>query len=333
MPVHGDVLRLEAAHGGEGLPDLPTRADFDDWRLDVAASSAALSYGNANEHWDAQLDYPLGLSPSMRLTHAFRLTDKLGAGTRMRQGDGLSEVMFNAVYAYRPNVRLRFAVGERRIAADDADGVPVEQHSYLLSAKKYWKRQVRTDASVTLYGGRARNAMEIDPEDEDEMDFMVSSWSTEPSRSKLHGYALNLGLAPAALTRIELRHTLSRSSHWLGHHFSRSEIESINRIRIKQDLGNCMLFSGGFTGGTATRHLDFQLQRSGWRIQARKALGDDDSASILIAYSSALGRAQAASGGCEDRQHEQPKFEPMLRAAADQPADFRYLPLGGGAAD
>lgn len=327
----GDALRLLPARGGEDLPELPAATANDKWQLDVAESRTALAFGSARERWDAEIDYSHGLPPSMRLTHSLRLTDKLGAGARLQHGGGMSEVLLNAVYAYKRNVRLRFAAGQRKTASDFDDGPPVEQQSYLFSARKYWERRLWTDASVTVYTGEARNTADGLPqmlEDDSMAAVEVQPWRDDSSYSRIRGSALQVGFAPATYTRVELRHEFLRTSYYSGGHPAQDEADRISHFRFRQELRNCLLLSGGFKDGTGTRQLDLQLRDARWRIQLHRDFTHASAPSIWIGYSRAFDGAGSAAAECT-RDQGQPRFEPMLTAAARRPHEFSYAPAPG----
>ncbi|HEY8608297.1 MAG TPA: hypothetical protein VIM12_14375 [Noviherbaspirillum sp.] len=324
---HGDVLRLSPADGVLDLPDLPGVPEAGNWQLDIAESQAALGFASAGERWDARVDYPLGMPPSMRLTHTRRLTDKLGAGARMQHGADASEVLLNAVYAHKQNMRIRMAAGQRRIPGDENGGAPVVQQSYLLGARKYWRRTPWTDASITMYAGRARNSSGSMPEvfEDDGMAAADDLPWRDIGSSRIRGSSLRLGFAPAMHTRVELQHDFLRTSQYVHGRLLDSEAERVARVRLRQEFRGCVMLSGGYADGQGGRQLDLQLRHANWRVHLQQNLATEAAPSVWIGYSRTLGESGATATACARAQDDQ-RFEPMLSAAASRPVDFAYAP-------
>lgn len=316
------------------LPNLPG-ADLPPpllWQLDE--QGAALAYETRSEKWGAKIDQGADNGAAVEIDYGLLLSSKLGAGATFRREGDYSEIVANAVYAHRHNVRFRLAGALLRTEAAgihaDGDASSFRQDSYLLSARKYWPVErfvsdlgiavytvAATPSSARLPSGLA-NALVLGT-DEDRPSSVTSG--------KMDGFMLNLGLRPSWQSRIELRREFSHFDFRPYSGTGRSEFHSSGRIAYQQHLGNCMRVHGGYSAGDDAGRLDIGLDADRWSINLSQDFNDAASGTALyVRFSIPLDGRERRGDGCATHINA-PSFSPIMDAALQRPQQFPHEPI------
>ncbi|HZW20336.1 hypothetical protein [Noviherbaspirillum sp.] len=343
-PLLAGALRLSficsfavsvAASAGVKPQDLPSLPGADippPWHWAVDEESATLAYETRSEKWEASLDHSSGLGPSLAVDYGVLLTNRLGAGTTFTRDTDYAEIVANAVYAHRRNVRFRLSGAQLRTVGsgflssyDEAPGF--RQNSFLLSARKYWpENRYLSGLGLALYrvdatpSAPAMLPLEMNELDEDRPASVASG--------KLDGFMLNLGLRPTWQSRIELRREFSHIDYRPYPGSLRREFLSSGRVSFQQYFGNCLQLHGGYSAGSDAGRLDLGLAKDNWSLRLSQDFHDADQDTLLqFSISIPLGGKVEESGTCLAQREAAPSFAPIVDAALQRPLQFPREPL------
>lgn len=311
------------------LPELPGNGgDDNNWEFDVTESGAELAYASASEKWHAQFEPGWGVSSSFHLSHAFRLSDRLGAATFVSSEHGSAQVLINSIYAYKKSTRIRVAAAQRRSWTDDEAGMPIEQLSYLIGAKKYWNGPWRAGAGIRLYRIRAHTVANgpsalIRDNDDGHTSLLADN---DLMNGTTKGIAIDFGFRPLPNGRFEFQYELNNTVHRFANLVADSQLYKVARTAYQQHLGNCMQVSTSFTGGGVAAQIEVKISRNNWSIRAQRNFEDEPSSSLLIAYRIAAGKSENGGSSC-DLPDQERKFDSIVEAAERSPAQLLYEPL------
>ena len=324
-----------AASAGVKLQDLPSLPGADippSWYWALDEESATLAYETRSEKWEASLDHSSGLGPSLAVDYGVLLTSRLGAGTTFTRDDDYAEIVGNAVYAHRRNVRFRLSAAQLRTVGSgffsSYDEVPdFRQNSYLLSARKYWpENRFVSGLGLALYRVDATpSAPAMLPPELSELD---EDRPASVASGKLDGFMLNLGLRPTWLSKIELRREFSHIDYRPYPGSLRREFLSSGRVSFQQYFGNCLQLHGGYSAGSDAGRLDLGLAKDNWSVRLSQDFNDADQDTLFqLSISIPLGEKVEESGTCLAQREAAPSFAPIVDAALQRPMQFPREPL------
>jgi len=316
----------------QDLPSLPGADIPTPWHWAVDEESATFAYQTQFEKWEASVDHSSGLGPSLAVDYGVLLTNRLGAGTTFTRDNDYAELVANAVYAHRRNVRFRLSGAQLRTAGDSVlsafDGTPdFRQNSYLFSARKYWpENRYVSGLGLALYrvdatpSAPAMLPLELNELDEDRPASIAAG--------KLDGFMLNLGLRPTWESKIELRREFSHIDYRPYPGSLRREFLSSGRVSFQQYFGNCLQLHGGYSAGSDAGRLDLGLAKDNWSLRLSQDFNDADQDTLLqLSISIPLGGKVGESGTCLAQREVAPSFAPIVDAALQRPLQFPREPL------
>ncbi|WP_420473768.1 hypothetical protein [Noviherbaspirillum sp. ST9] len=331
------LLSLVAPHLPAAVPALPNLPGSDlppalQWQLDE--QGASITYEAHTEKWEAKLDHDVDGRATIALEYGLLLNSKLGAGATFRRDRGYSEIVGNAVYAHRSNVRFRLAGAQMRKTEGNAyaaDTPSFRQDSYLLSARKYWPAErfvsdlglavytVSAAPSVTSYLS-AMPGLPMQDGDEDRPGSITGA--------KMDGFMLNLGLRPTWDSRIELRREFSHFDYGAGVAQARKEFHSTGRLVYQRFFANCIRFRGGYGAGNDGGRLEVGVANDTWGISLSQDLGSSgSSASLYFSLSLPVDGNIAQQSECTVPGEYGPSFAPVMEAALQRPPQLPSEPI------
>ena len=328
-----------AAHTEIDIQDLPNLPGSDlppplHWQLDE--QSAALTYETRSKKWEAKIDQSSDGDTSVAVDYGVLLTNKLSAGTTFARQADYSEIVANAVYAHRRNIRFRLAGALLRTMGSSlpdsyGDAFTLRQNSYLFSARKYWpEKRFVSNLGLALYRVNATpsapsllsSLAQAQALDSDE-DHPVNHTS-----GKLDGFMLNLGLRPTWQSKIELRHEFSHINYRPYSDLPQSEFLSSSRISYQQYFGNCMRLRGGYNASRDEGRLDLSLAKDNWSVKLSQAFNDfGHDTALQFSVNIPLDGKVSPSTGCGMQREPAPSFAPIVEAALQRPQQFPREPI------
>lgn len=312
-----DVLRLSPA-GAEDLPELPGNATASGWTSTISDGGAGLQYRNAREKWSGRVGVGADSVSLIRLAHARRLSDKFGAGTALVQDAGSEEVLLNALYAHKPNLRLRFSAAQRRSTSDGE--ASTEYASYLFGVDKSWRKAVWADAGVTWHTAQTSSRVTSSAHDDPFLQQALDLQDEGADTSRTHSLTLNLALRPLPGSRLELEHQAYSTSQRLADGTSDGSDGRYSRISITQQFRSCVAVLGAFRHADNNADLELSIGNGNWFLRAWQALGGERAASVQVGYSIPLG-GRAARETCNQDNYQRPR-ESMVDLLTAAPAEF-----------
>lgn len=324
-----------ATAGMQALPNLPGSDLPPPLQWQLGEQGATLAYKTRSEKWEATIDPFAGSGAAVAVDYGLLLTSKLGAGTSFRHEGDHSEIVANAVYAHRHNLRFRLAGAQLRTAGINlhADGgaLSLRQSSYLLSARKYWPiERFVSDLGLAFYtvdASPSASSLQAALDETRSLDADEDRPASVTS-GKMDGFMLNLGLRPTWQSRIELRREFSHVDYRPQSGARRSEFLSSGRISYQQHLDSCMQFRSGYSVGGDAGRLDLGLAKDNWNVSLSQDFNDTDSGTALyLSYKIPLGGRMRSDRTCATYADGAPPFSPIVDAALQRPQQFPREPI------
>lgn len=311
-----DRLVLTPGLAADGLPELPGRPDNSGWTMRASEEETGLQYKNDWEKWAGEITTDSSDRPLLRLGHARRLSDKLGAGTLVVRDGDTSEVLLNALYRPRPRMHLRFSAMQRRVAPGDAS---TEYLSYLVGLRKTWRRSAWKSAGLTWHVMESSSRTATPGFGDDSLlPYQSDEVHAADESDRTRVLSLDLSLAPAPRSRLELRHEhylVAQEFNGTSNRYSGTH----TRVSYRQQFENCTELSGEMVASDDRRDLALRIGRHNWHVRGGQDLSGNDRY-VMIGYAIPLGASRKVPT-CDGGERQQMR-EAMVDALTAMPDEF-----------
>lgn len=322
LPIVCHAAQDRLTLGGDSLagelPSLPgeARAEHAD-ALHVAPERIALREGAYDGMVGVTLDGYRDDLPSLSLEKGWLVSDRLAMGGAYTVRSRASELVLNAVYANRPDVRILLSMSQLRasdaVYAQNGDARTVLQTSYLSSVRKQWnKSRMLPEAGVTVFVSRAAGADRR------------GSAADGLEMGTLAGTMLRLAARPMARTRVELSYQAQSTvyDHPLTPYAR--DLQASGSLDYSHTFDDCSRLHGRYTGGHGLSRTDLGYEKGAFRFGLLQVRGADYSDNMIqVGYALPLGRARPARARCEPTPAAPSAFRTMVDAATSRSP---YLP-------
>jgi hypothetical protein len=322
LPVMCHAGQDRLIMGGESaageLPSLPgeERAEHAD-ALHVAPESIALREGASDGMVGMRLDGYRDDLPSLSLEKGWLISGKLAMGGAYTVRSKASELVLNAVYATRPDVRILLSMSQLRTSdgayAQNGDARTVLQTSYLSSVKKQWgKSRMVPEAGMTVFLSRAAGADRRN----------LASDGLE--MGTLAGTMLKVAARPMMRTRVELSYQAQNTVYHNPLTAYAADRQASGSLDYFHTFDDCSRLHGRYTGSHGMSKTDLAYEKGAFRLGFLQVRGADYSDNrVQLRYSLPLGRARHVNTACDASPAAPSPLRTMVDAATSRPP---YLP-------
>jgi hypothetical protein len=236
------------------------------------------------------------IRPSVAIENGWLLRSDLGIGGAYKFRNDYADLLFNAVFAPRRDVRIQMSVsqvrsGEGFAVPQSHDLITVLQTSYLASIKKVWdKSRVVPETGMSVFTSRA-----ADPSKRD----MATS---QLEMGTLAGYMLNIAARPAYHSKVEFGYKSQSVAYDHPLIDVLREKQSVRSIDYSRLFDDCSRINGRYSTGAGVNQINLQFERRGFTIallQSRTASSTDNV--IRVGYSQPLGSAGPRHASCSGK--------------------------------
>lgn len=318
------------------LPDLATPSDLPVRRFAIDGQAATVGGDTRDQTWTTQLSYSSRLDAAMNVDYGLRFDRTLAGGANLVYGTRHKELLLNAVYAPRKDLRLKLSGGQMRQTEDFqfASGLHAEdvvQHNYLLDVRKYWEHDAFfSDVSLTAWSAYADDTALGQKLVRQESDLATRVY-TDPralAPGALNGYMLNLAVAPLPQSRLELGTGMDRLTYDFADGSSTRDSAASRHLSYTQYLPNCSRLQGSYQSNAASRSFGVSVARGAWRIGASRTLerdGGDGDYTVNAGYTISLG--QGSGGACGSDLKSARSFGSMVSGSVARNPNLPTAPL------
>ncbi len=322
MPIACLASQDRLVMGGDGdtgeLPSLPgeERAEQAD-ALHVAPESITLREAAFDGIAGVRLDGYRDDLPSISLEKGWLVSGKLAMGGAYTARSKASELVLNAVYATRPDVRILLSMSQLRASdaahAQSGDARTVLQTSYLSSVRKQWRKsRILPEAGMTVFVSRAAGTDRR------------RTASDGLEMGTLAGTMLRLAARPMLRTRVELSYQAQSTVYDNPLTAYARDSQASGSLDYAHTFDDCSTLRGRYTGGHGLSKTDLAYEKGAFRLGFLQVRGADYSDNrVQLRYSLPLGRTRPAHAACDALPVAPSPFRAMVDAATSRSP---YLP-------
>lgn len=318
-----------------GLPDIAAPSGAPVTQFSGDANHTVIQSSTPDSSWNTKLFYPSTDNSALHAAYGMQLDTNLAGGAQMQIGARSKEILFNAIYAPRPDLRIKFSGSELSQTNDYefASGTLAErtsQNQFLLGLHKLGKPGAFfAEASLSAWRAPAT-----------EVDAKPRFWQSEPGTvddtyvdprqltvGAQQGYQWRLGLRPLPRTKLELGGNVQHINYDLVDGSSDRQRSAARHVQYTHYLDDCTQLQGNFQTAESARGFGFSLAQGVWRISAAKLVDRNSGASdvtINAGYTISLGGK--SSSGCGFALDQARSFGSLASSAIQRSANLPTVP-------